>query len=194
MILGTFFFLLSLVALAPVLFVAISGYKGPILQKTELFISDHDSTLLSLGTLFLVSSLALLSSHISNKSAERREWYSRRIQASLQMSEFRLKWVEELRSELAQLQTEMSVYNKEASDFKELTLRFRKVFLMLNFEEKNTKDLNQSFQRYVQSLRDADKDKKNACLKEFHRISNRILKEEWKRIKVELEQAQVLEL
>ena len=190
---------LTVLALAPVLFVVLAEFPGNGFQKIEAFVSAYDGTLLSLGTLFLVSTLAVLAAHLSNRSAERRENYNRKIQAALQIAQFRQDWILELRGELAAVQAIMfrvSQTNAKVSDaaVEEFTLRINNVFLMLNPLEERTKELRSALAEVGAALRSTESDHKKSLVRRFEEIAHAILKAEWERLKSDLEAAHDLEV
>jgi len=72
-ILAVFLFLLAILAFAPLFIVLLGHFEGSGLFKLEALITNYDGTIASLGTLFLVSSLAVVSSIIVTNHATHRD-------------------------------------------------------------------------------------------------------------------------
>ena len=71
--------------------------------EIECFLSTHKDILTSVGTVVLVSSLALGAAVVSSRSAEVAQKAQRDLSAELTLSEFRQNWINELRRDLAEM-------------------------------------------------------------------------------------------
>jgi hypothetical protein len=160
----------------------------------ETFLRENYGVLTSLGTLALVSGLALLTTHLSNRSAERREVHNRRIQAALQIAQFRQSWIEQLRRELASLRAQLTAAKKENFSTKEAQEKLSHAFLMLNANEDKTKELWACVTDFAKAYVDVNAEGKSSALSKFDDVARALLKEEWDRLKRELEAAQRVEL
>jgi hypothetical protein len=151
-------------------------------REIEQFIRDYQGILLSIGTLTLISLLTLAAAQITSNSAERRDVFNRRIQAELQIANFRQLWINELRSDLAVVQSGLSNMSSDKDNFETLTA-YSRVLMRLNPEEENTKEL----QRIMKRRTDKEPD---YSASEFQSICGKILKSEWGRLKKDLTAAQ----
>jgi len=87
----------------PPFIVLVGQFPGPPSNQLEKFISEYDGTIVSLGTVFLVSGLALLTTYLSSASAEKRDQAARHLNAELKLSTFRQEWINSLRSDLSEV-------------------------------------------------------------------------------------------
>ena len=68
----------------------------------ENFIRAYQGILTSIGTLGLVGLLAVITTHISNLSASNRDISDRKVSTELKIVEFRQKWIEDFRNDIAE--------------------------------------------------------------------------------------------
>jgi len=102
-VLAIVLFMLSVLAMLPPFIVLVGQFPGPPSNQLEKFISEYDGTIVSLGTVFLVSGLALLTTYLSSASAEKRDQAARHLNAELKLSTFRQEWINSLRSDLSEV-------------------------------------------------------------------------------------------
>jgi hypothetical protein len=71
-------------------------------EFVEATIRKYQGIIVSLGTLFLVIFVGFLTTILANYYADRRESMNRKISAALAISEFRQKWIDSLRDDIAE--------------------------------------------------------------------------------------------
>ena len=71
-----------------------------LIEQVNEFILEFYPTILGIGTVVLISFLALLTTVVSIEYSERREASNRRVQAELKIAEFRQIWINELRDDI----------------------------------------------------------------------------------------------
>uniref|UniRef100_UPI003B530205 hypothetical protein n=1 Tax=Roseovarius indicus TaxID=540747 RepID=UPI003B530205 len=74
-----------------------------LVSKINCFLDRNSPILIGIGTVALVSGLALWTAHLSNVSAEKRQEADRLLNAELKLSDFRQKWINELRVDFAEV-------------------------------------------------------------------------------------------
>ncbi|NDW46198.1 hypothetical protein [Ruegeria sp. PrR005] len=184
------FLFFAILAITPPLLVVLSDFEGGFFEKIEEFISVYDGTLIALGTLFLVSLLAILTTHLSNVAADRRERSNRRIQAELKLSDFRQLWINELRIDLAVYMAEVR-FRKNREDLSRLEEVSTRIFLRLNQNEEDAFKLGGMIAKLVRVVRAENYDEEDEIVSEILRLSRVVLKKEWERLKSDLRTAQV---
>ncbi|AFO88724.1 hypothetical protein L0Z66_18185 [Phaeobacter sp. BS34] len=189
-LLAVLLFLLALVALVPPFIVLLGQFPGSASAKLEAFISAYSGSIISLGTLFLVSSLALWTTHLSNRSSEKREAGNRRIAAEMKLAEMRKGWINELAADIAEFTSLVGLRAGNEADKKELFLGSR-ILLRMNQNDPDYDNLRECLKSVSLQIRadEPDLDK----LIDLREISQRILKREWERLKRDLREAQLLE-
>ncbi|ATG36853.1 hypothetical protein PhaeoP23_02749 [Phaeobacter piscinae] len=186
-VLALVLFLLALTALTPPLIVLLGQFPGPLSVRVESFISEYDGTLISLGTLFLVSGLALLTTHLANTSASKREEYNRRIQAELKLAEFRQTWINDLRDNLADYMSHVG-YTRDLQknvDAEKIGKIAARVELLMNAQDPNLKPLRVAMTHMFRASISKDENSSDA-MKELTQVGQDILKTEWDRLKTDL--------
>lgn len=196
------FSVLTLVAIAPWAIVAVSKCSGTFLDRLECVLDAHESTLIGLGTVVLVAGLALFTSYLTGRSADKREQSNRKIQAELQLAQFRQLWINELRDDLAKL-SELLLRSGDGRDESLVIYLSSKIVMRLNLEKEKNSD--QFKEPLAKSLFDrlmvaqglyhdstTSSGKKADAFIELNRLSNVFLRNEWGRLKEDLLKAQGL--
>lgn len=187
MTLAAFFFLLAATAVFPVFIVVLGEFEGTFLERLELIISKYDGTLISLGTLFLVSGLALLTTHLANTSAAKREEYNRRIQAELKLAEFRQTWINDLRNNIAEYVSHVGFTRdlQQNVDSEKVGNIAARVELLMNAQDPNLKPLRKAMATLYNASISKDESSSEAMAELTH-VGQEILKTEWDRLKKDL--------
>ncbi len=154
------------------------------------FIFEYRAVILSLGTVLLISVLALSTTLLASKYADQRELSNRRIQSELKLSEFRQKWIDELRADLARLISITTAISGTAKSTDERKLAILEMYeidsrirLRLNPFEAEAQIIEQTVIQLVNSatLSEGDEGFK-ATIKNREMLANlssRYLKNEW---------------
>lgn len=190
-IMAIFFTLLALVAFAPVLIVAIGDHPGPLSAQIEDFLTRYDAILTSVGTLLLVSALALSGTYLANRSSERRENANRRTQIEMRLAEFRQDWIDGLRDDLAEL---ASILNSDTDLDKrrheKMVVLHARIMLRMNNGDMKYPDLLNGMSGYIKAARLEGGKERDIALTAAHTelitVSQDILKREWDRLKKDL--------
>ena len=187
---------------AAVFFLAftLQGVAGEI----DEFIVQNDGLFLSLGVLILVTSLALLTAYVTNKSsfererlaneaADRRERFSQRMQALIEISKFRQAWINRVRDDMAALQREFFKHGPHGvsdGDFSEMLASLQRLRLSLNASETNTEKFDAEVASITHPGEGIDPEEFTLRLGKINAAGRKILKDEWERLKKDLEEAQ----
>lgn len=183
--------LLTLINLTflPVILVLLSKFEGNFFQKVESFVGGYAGILLSLGTLFLVSLLALLTTVITNRYSDQRYATNRQISTAVKLSDFRQVWINELRADLAEIitLTSESWKDDEQESNSRAMLLMSRILLRLN---PGNEDIVKLRSTILDACDKALNDKVNLDVTtELLVLSQIILKREWDRLKTDLESA-----
>ncbi len=183
---------LTFLATTPVVLAALSKYPGGLIDKIELFVSEFDGILISIGTLSLVSMLAVLTARLTNQSAERREKANRKVQSELKIAEFRRQWIDEMRSDLTEF-SRLVFHRDGIDDISQLFAIRTKIYMRLNLEEKKALAVVQAMdEAYTADFNEADTETLMKTQIRLSRVSNEFLRGEWRRLKQDILDAQVL--
>lgn len=183
-------FLFALTALTPPFIVLLGQFPGSVPAKLETFISTYNGTIISLGTLFLVSALALLTTHLSSASAEKRERYNRRVQSELKLAEFRQKWIEDMRDDISEL-LRLSFHSSNEGEVSNAYKLSVKIQMRLNLSEDLAEDLAKALE--VVSRPGLSDLEHSAALANVAVTSRKYLKQEWSRLKNDIQTARLLD-
>jgi hypothetical protein len=195
-ILGVLFFCLAMIAILPLIIIVVpiaecSG--GGFAVQLACFLEKFDSILLSLGTLFLVSSLALFTTYIANKSSEKRDVFNRRIQTELQVAQFRQDWINKMHRDLSDLFEIMICNVANDSDAGLARLNFS-IQSRLNLENPLAKLVDDIIIDYFTGVSDKDSELEMDAISRLAPAANEFLKGEWDELKLKLETAQSIEI
>lgn len=191
--LAVLFFLLAGVAFLPVFLVALGEYNGSFAERIEAFIGANDSLIVSIGTLALVSALALLTTFLANSSAEKREKSSQSVQTELKIAEFRKEWIGSFRDDLSRYGLLIFIPKKKAEEERERLQLEMKLNMRLNLDEPLAKELKQAMLHAKKVGSGSDDAKKNKALKRFIEAGNTFLRHEWRRLIGDIQEARMLE-
>jgi hypothetical protein len=183
--LSVIFCFLAFLALIPLIIVTLSSYEGGLFESLQYFFTQHSGVIVSLSTLFLVSGLALLATHLANSSAERLERQKRKLSAEIKLAEFRQDWINRTRDDFALLFAELR-RNKNSLDG-ELQFKLQRIVLSLNPKEKETKRIYALMKDWADS---SDAKASQIALNVIATKAGEILKIEWDRLRADLEGAQ----
>ncbi|MCW9043756.1 MAG: hypothetical protein OQK05_10475 [Pseudopelagicola sp.] len=186
----------------PVFVIVLAIYFfGLPMEEFENFVKRYSGTIISLGTLALVSLLALLTSHISNKAADRRDALAaeashqrealiQRVQSELQVSQFRQAWISEMRDDIIEYSS-LAFHRKGVDDITRMFALRAKIEMRLNTEEPLARELSKNLN---EAFRKAKSDEEiGAVLGEVTSSGRAYLKAEWARLKDDLRKAQLLD-
>ncbi|MCV2869399.1 hypothetical protein OEW28_12260 [Defluviimonas sp. WL0002] len=187
LIAALFFAILALVALLPPVLIELGSYDGGNLEKVESLLSDRQSTIISLGTLFLVLGLSVWSAHLTNKSAEKRESINRRTQAEIKISDFRQAWINDLRDDCARL-ISIADDDMDPIELREYQYLWTRIQLRLNTADKVHADLVVALKNLTAAMH--SKSKIADAQSNIQIEVNSLLKNEWDRLKSDLKKAQ----
>ncbi|WP_137109507.1 hypothetical protein [Rhodobacter sp. SY28-1] len=181
------FVLLALFAFAPPLLVALGSYPGGTLEKIEAFILERQELLIALGTLFLVVGLSVWTSHLSNRSAEKRDAANRMLQAELKVADFRQAWINELRDEIEEF-CQITFSPPDERDHNRHTALIGKIHMRLNLSETPAREL---YQALLESARHdhSDTNSEVEALLAVTKKANAFLRGEWARMKMDIQKA-----
>jgi hypothetical protein len=157
------------------------------------FLLKNNDALLSIGTLFLISFLAILQVHISNVSSETREKSNRKTQVEMKLAEFRNIWVSDLRDQASEL---FSLVVTAKNSEKMPQIRKLSTSIHLKFDPKQPEfgivaDLiSKLIGTAVYDSNSTDERAIDKARSEFQIGMALILDEEWAKMKRALEEAQ----
>lgn len=184
------FFTLTVVALGPFIVVSLGHCTGNFVTRLECFLDKHESSLISVGLLILVSGLALWGTYLTNHSAERREKSNRKVLSELKVSEYRQAWITEMRLDLSIFGGFMFHAEGKEGVREALSLK-SKIEMRLNMEETLAINLYESMNELWHDAFIDEFDSGNHH--RFTEASNAYLKKEWKRLKKDIREALILE-
>lgn len=195
MIFGAFFFCLAVVSLLPLILISLGQCVGDFPTKMHCLISTHDSLILSIGTLSLVSCLALFTTYVSSVSSERRDVYNRRIQAELQIARFRQDWINAMHRDLSDIY-KLMVNERTSAEFEidELAKLVFAIQARLNRDNPPAKAVWDQLDIYFRVSRNKEDELYLNFLASFPLVVNEFLKVEWDRLKADLQNAQSIEI
>ena len=84
-------------------FFALLDHFAVTAQQLEAFLNSNKGIVTSLGTLLVILLAAILTTHLSNSSAEKRQEADRLLNAELKLSDFRQAWINQLRADFAEV-------------------------------------------------------------------------------------------
>lgn len=205
MILAVIFVVLGFVAMFPFLIIAINSFEGGLMLRLNGLLETYDAVFLSVGTLFIVSGLAVLSAKISGRSIATVEIENRKHRVEMakvnlksakemKIAEFRQIWINDMRRDVAEYisVTAGDMVAKKFDDkdrLERMSVLSSQIFLRLNPNEKLSEDLGNKIREIAKARRSKDIEALNTLLREFASISREILKGEWKRLKDDLDEA-----
>lgn len=187
----------------PIIFVSAGIYfLGSSVADFENFVRDYAGTIISLGTLALVSFLALLTSHVSSKAADQREilaaeaikdreTVNQRVQAELQIAKFRQAWIDETRSELAEF-LQLAFHCERDDHVARMFYLNSKIKMRLNHKEKLALELDEAMRALAPGAIVGDAAQVKA-LTHATKVGNEFLRNEWGRLKEDIRKALLLE-
>ncbi|MCE8525270.1 hypothetical protein KBY23_08335 [Ruegeria pomeroyi] len=196
---------LGVVAIFPLILISLNRFQGSFLERLTSFLDHYDSILMSVGTLFVVSGLAVLAARIASQSVSGVEAENRKNRAEMakiqlkttkeiKLAEFRQVWINEMRREVAEYVSlttgDMMAKNFEDDGRRErLAVLSSQIFLRLNPTEPLSAKLAECIRKIADARRRKDISALNELLREFASVSREILKGEWKRLKDDLDEA-----
>ncbi|MEZ5675129.1 hypothetical protein SAMN06265173_11270 [Thalassovita litoralis] len=192
LLLAFFFVILALVALFPPFLVMLGGYSGSFVERYESFLGENGGTFVSIGTVFLVSGLAVWAAAITNSATDRREVYGRKMQAALQKSQFRQRWIDDLRDALAVFIADIS---NETTDYETSGRNLNQILLRLPMHEDEAKEVAKALQQLMNAMRDPEQNESMKAKARTHAVysAQKFLKREWGTLKKELDSAEGIE-
>ncbi len=179
------FAVLTFVALLPVVVIVLGEFPGSFIEKVEALVSTYDGVMISLGTLFLVSFLAFLTTLLSNKKADRQEAANRKIAAQLKIGEFRQAWINDLRNQLSTYYAKTITAGEMHDDWEELALLSGKIRLLMNADDVDYDRLVDVLRELTKAMEARDEEI-GQIADELLKTSQHILKREWDRLKNDL--------
>ena len=174
------------------------------IEQVNEFILDFYPTILGIGTVVLISFLALLTTVVSIEYSERREASNRRVQAELKIAEFRQIWINELRDDITKYSKVLFQHGSKSTfgdaELDEVYTLMTRINLKLNHRENLANELwekiNAAFELAC-SYQTGDSEAERAKIMEVSQnamtsAARQFLKNEWDRLKEDLEKAQTL--
>jgi len=184
---------LSAYLVVPVLSVVLVIYLfGGDLEKLNNVIAEYKNLFISLGTVALVALLTVLAAHLSNYALEHRERISRRVDAELKIAEFRQKWINEMRDDIAEF-SGTSMCRDDGQRLEELAQISARIRLRLNLKEILSPKLIDAMARATVNRKNQDFSKEIQAYDDILTIGGKLLKSEWARLKSDVKSAQMLE-
>ena len=198
----------------PVFLLVLVIYFGALpLEEFERFVRKYSGTIISLGTLALVSFLALLTSRMADQAADsrnslaeqaaerreeltaeatdRREAQNQKVQAELQISQFRQAWIDETRNEIAEF-SQLAFHRENTDQLARMFYLDQKIRMRLNSEEPLAKDLLDALSDLTPGS-EQDDDAHTDALIYVTLAANNFLRNEWRRLKRDIREAQLLQ-
>tara|TARA_R110002094_G_scaffold56419_3_gene67548 strand:+ start:5232 stop:5867 length:636 start_codon:yes stop_codon:yes gene_type:complete len=171
----------------------------------ESFLGSYKGIIISLGTLLVILLATMLTTHLSNVSAEKRQEADRLLNAELKLSDFRQAWIDVLRADCSEV-VSLSYSFFDEPDNRMLKLAKLKgleahIRLRLNpLEDAETeRNIEKSLIQLISALEAAQK-KDSECSKDiemesgaiehrehFAELSAQLLKKEWEVLKDNLD-------
>lgn len=169
--------------------------------RLETFLRDNHAVLISLGTLALISVLALLTSYLSDKAADKREHlaavasekrvaFNQKVQAELQIAQFRQSWINEMRNDISKL-LRIEFHHTEEADIANAYTLHMKIEMRLNPDEELASKLSAAMQYLGRS--ESTEEEHQRALADVVLASRAYLKNEWRRLKKDIRESQLLE-
>lgn len=126
---------------------------------------------------------AIITSFCMTKSAKKR----RSFDSILKISEFRQKWINDLRNTMAEFQSYAIMPNEDPTEKREFYKLGTKIELLMNRDDEDYKSLHDVLEEFFEKA-SATRDEKFEVDEKYVEICQRILKREWKRLKDGLEE------
>lgn len=186
-------FFWSVFAFTPLFLVMLGKYPGGFFDRVECLLLDYSSTITSIGILALVSALALLTAHLSNRSSEKRESSNRRVAAELKLAEFRQAWINSMRDDLAEI-GELAFRNGDKDTTPKQIRLLAKVIMRLNLTEDLAKGVALAMRKVLKATPEEDDKEKVKLVEALAEASYKYLKEEWIVLQGAIRKAQVSDL
>lgn len=187
---GILLFLLGLTALAPPAVLYIGSHDDGHSSKLESFILDYQGTIASIGTLLLISSLAILQVYLSNVSAEWRERVNRKTQVEIKLAEFRQIWVNDLRTDTSEL-VSIAYGAIGAKNIDRMQFLNTRILLRLDPNQRDTIQTATALANLIKAVKE-NKDDLPSATTQLQLHMAQLLDAEWEKMKEELAAAQRL--
>ncbi|SHJ46996.1 hypothetical protein SAMN05444000_10945 [Shimia gijangensis] len=203
----------AIVGLPVFLLVLVIYFGGLPLEEFERFVRKYSGTIISLGTLALISFLALLTSRMADQSADsrnrlaeqaaerreelvaeatdRREALNQRVQAELQISRFRQAWIDETRNEVAEF-LQLAFHRETTEQIARMFYLDRKIKLRLNEQEELASELVDALGDLTPDEEQTE-DEHSQAIVDATEAGNKFLRNEWRRLKTDIREALLLE-
>jgi len=187
-IVGSFFSWLFLFSIIPPILVAIEVSQGQPPSSLESFIVNNQATLTSIGTIFLVAAVGILTTSLANISGERRDRAMRSTQSQIKIDEFRQSWIDRTLEEMTTFSRLVGTHGRDTSNA-EIFATMTKLRIRLNHEDALVSDLVDAMTSCIDAIHADDTNARHDAVAKFIVASHYLLKDEWKRLKLELIEA-----
>lgn len=177
----------------PLISISLSKCGGAFPIKWHCFFETHDSLILALGTVLLISGLAVLAAYISKNSSERRDVFNRKIQAELQLAQFRQDWINKMHQDLSKLH-ELMEGNLDGEGRAWATNLAFAIQTRLNEKNPLAKKVGELIDEYGAALDDKDMNSARMAVDALPTATSLFLKGEWDELNMKLMKAQSVEM
>lgn len=177
----------AILSILPVISILISenAYRNSAINS---FLKNNSDALLSVGTLLLISLLAILQVHIANVASEKREQSNRKTQVEMKLSEFRQAWILDLRDLVSEFSS-LVHDSKSADEITRMRALATKIPLFFDPNQDDYKKVLLLITEFLKAKVSGDQSF-NSKSTELEMQFAYILDREWGKMKAELIRAQ----
>lgn len=159
MILGSIFLFLGFLALSPVLLIVLGNCEGAsIWLRMECVLSEYSGIVISLGTLFLVSGLALFTTYLSNSASKRESETNLKVAQALKLADFRQSWINKMREDMTEFSV-LSFVSTERDLSTDETAALIRLATSIEMRLNHTECLAKEIRKSMFDMYDAEKEK-----------------------------------
>lgn len=181
---SAFFFLLFCLS--------VESRNGDFAADLNSLIKNYNAVIMSLGALFLVPAISIISTIVAGGIGDRRDRSNREFQSVIQVSEFRQVWINDLRSDFSEFTTLLYASRPMRDDEgRRLQLLFNRIIMRMNHSDRDFKELLEKMTYSTQCMGGSRSEKELPAYRtRLLELMPSILKREWERLKSDLEAVQ----
>ncbi|WP_127112884.1 hypothetical protein [Shimia sediminis] len=159
-----------------------------LLSEIDSWIKTHQALVATIAVPLLTLAITTVSGRASDKRAQQSKRSDRELQKEMQIAEFRLRWIEELRVLLADYNALLSSFEFDAQDYQRLTFLMSKFQLMVNPADPDVGKLISAMSEALGQLNEDEPEITGEMHMNICTLGQQFLKKEWERLKIDVEQ------
>ena len=153
----------------------------------DAWLSSHQTLVVSIGVPLLTLLVTNMSSHYQDRRANERQVFERKLQKLLKISEFRQKWIDDFRTDLAELISyTVNPDHIETEHTRAFNACMARIQMRINPADVDATDLKKA----LYDLRLAKQNDGGEVQSDLTRIGQKFLKKEWDRLRRDLDEVE----